>query len=230
MAMIRVIDMEGTGLGPDAEVCEIGWCDIDLEGFRVMEPRGTLCRVAAMPPDVRAIHHIKATDTADFPPYDRRILFEEACRAGVVALAAHNADYESRFILGHLPLLCTYKAALRHWPDAPGHSVFALLYWLEDKGEINFDPALAHPPHRAMPDAYATAILLTKMLADGIGYIDLRQWTCEPRLLPTCPIGKYRGKPWVEVDTGFLEWISSKSDMDADIQWNAQREIDRRYQ
>lgn len=49
-----------------------------------------------------------------------------------------------------------------------------------------------------------------------------------PALLPTCPIGKFRGKPWSEVDGGFLEWMLRQADMAADLKWNADREISRR--
>src|SRR3546814_16811105 len=90
-----------------------------------------LCRVDQMPPDTRAIHHIRASDTAGLPPYDRRILYEEAVRAGVYAWGAHSAEHEAKYMIGSMPLFCTNKAALRLWPDAPRHGVFALLYWLE---------------------------------------------------------------------------------------------------
>src|SRR5205085_67101 len=80
------------------------------------------------------------------------------------------SEYEERFILGSLPMFCTYKAAMRLWPDAPGkHGVMQLLYWLEDGGRLGpaFDRQRAYPPHRAGPDSYATAWLLKSMLDDG---------------------------------------------------------------
>jgi exodeoxyribonuclease X len=55
-------------------------------------------------------------------------------------------------------------------------------------------------------------------------------WTKEPRLLPTCPIGKFRGKPWPEVEAGFLGWMLRQPTMEADLKWNAEREIARRAQ
>jgi exodeoxyribonuclease X len=53
-------------------------------------------------------------------------------------------------------------------------------------------------------------------------------WTKEPALLPTCPIGKFRGQPWADVEMGFLCWMTRQADMAPDLKWNAQREIDRR--
>jgi exodeoxyribonuclease X len=231
MALVRVLDMEATGLHPGAQVCEVGHYDIDVTTRTIVSGRSYLCGVDSMPPDTRAIHHIRLEDLQGLPPYDRWCVYEEAARAGVVAFAAHSCDFEERFILGSIPMVCTYKAALRVWPDAPGHSVFALLYWLEDQGKVTYDRKLAFPPHRAGPDAYATAVLLQAIYEAGHDGKDLKRWTCEPRLLPRCPIGNWRGHRWEECDRGFLNWILGKrgTDMDPDIIWNAERELDRRH-
>lgn len=225
--IIRILDFEATSLDDDAEIVEVGYTDLNITTREVGMPFSTLCRVSSMPPEVRAIHHIKASDTLAFPPYDRRCLYEDAVRANVYAWAAHNASYEERFIIGRMPMFCTYKAALRRWPDAPGHSVFSLLYWLEDQGKVTFDQEAAHPPHRAGPDSYATAILLKAILDDGVTGRVLREWSAEPRIFPKCPIGDWRGKPWGDVDYGFLEWILKKID-DPDIRFNAALELEKR--
>lgn len=227
--MIRVIDFEATGTEPDAAIVEVGWCDF-LPASRTIAGRGSyLCRVDAMPPQTRAIHHIRVADTAGCAPYDRRCLYEDAMRAGAVALAAHSADFEGRHIIGSLPLVCTYKAALRVWPDAPAHGVFPLLYWLEDQGTVEFDREAAMPPHRAGPDAYATAVLLQAIYMAGYEGSDLVRWTREPAFMTRCPIGAWRGHLWEEVETSMLEWIMWKArDLGEDVRWNAQREYDRR--
>ena len=225
--LIRVLDFEATGLEADAQIVEVGFTDLDAGTREIGPTQSTLCWVPAIPPEVRAIHHIRAEETWAFPAYDRRCLYEEAARAGVYAWAAHNASYEERFIIGSLPMFCTHKAALRLWPDAPGHSVFALLYWLQDQGRAQIDEARAYPPHRAGPDSYATAVVLKAMLDDGVDGRTLREWSAEPRILPRCPIGDYRNKPWSECEWGFLQWILRKID-DPDIRFNASLEIERR--
>jgi len=53
----------------------------------------------------------------------------------------------------------------------------------------------------------------------------MAKWTREPRLLPRCPIGKHRGKPWSEVETGFLRWMLNQADMEDDLKWNAERAL-----
>lgn len=226
--MIRVLDFEGTGLGEDAAVCE--WATVDLcpTTRAIGKMDSSLCRVDAMPPDTRAVHHIRVEDTRGFPPYDRRCMYEAAVRDGITAWAAHNTSYEERFTLGSIPMICTYKAALRWWPEAPSHSVFSLLYWLEDQERAIFDPQLAHPPHRALPDAYATAVLLRTMMIEGATGQDLFRFTREPARIPRCPIGAWRGHKWDEIDDGFLEWIRRTIYDREDIRYAAIAELDRR--
>jgi exodeoxyribonuclease X len=227
--IVRVIDFEATGLERECKVVEVGHCDFDPIARTIGRPESYLCGgIDQMPPDTRAVHHIRLEDLAGLPPYDRWCLYEQAARAGVVAFAAHSADFEAQHILGSIPLVCTFKAAVRVWPDAPSHSVFGLLYWLEDQGLVAYDRQLAHPPHRAGPDAYATAVLLQAIYAAGYEGRDLIAWTREPALLPRCPLGDWRGHKWEECDPSFLEWILRKIHDREDVRFCAARELERR--
>lgn len=230
MTVIRVIDFETTGMEPPAEVVEFGFCDLTQLGdgsWDVGEPDAFLCLVAEIPPEVRAVHHITLADVVGCEPFDRKAVF--AGTPVPAALAAHNMDFEAKFLGAHgLPSICTMKAALRVWPQAPGHSNQVLRYWLEDQGLISLDHATAMPPHRAGPDAYVTAHILKALFATGTTGKELVGWTREPRLLPTCPLGKFRGKPWPEVEAGFLNWMLAQPTMEPDLKWNAERELERR--
>ena len=76
--------------------------------------------------------------------------------AGVDVFVAHKWAFEAQWLEDYLqgrPAICTYKAALRLWPEAPGYSNQVLRYWLRPK---DLNPAVASPPHRALPDAYVT--------------------------------------------------------------------------
>lgn len=228
MTIIRVIDFETTGTEPpEAQVCEVGTCDLHLEEKHVEAPRSWLCGVKAMPPEVRAVHHISLADCRGEQPFEAGDMFREM---DIQALAAHNAEFETKFFTSPVPVICTYKAALRVWPDAPSHSNGALRYWLEDQGKIAPDHDLTQPAHRAGPDAYVTAHLLLALFNAGATGKQMIAWTKEPRLLPTCPIGKFRGKPWPEVEAGFLGWMLRQEGMEEDLKWNARREIARRDQ
>jgi len=227
--IILVVDTETTGMAPPAEVCEVGWCPLTKksEEWEVGLPESRLFGVDAMPPEVRAIHHITAADVAGQPKFMPSGFVESFDFCAL--FAAHNAAFEDQWLMldGVMPLLCTYKAALRVWPQAPSHSNGALRYWLEDQGKLALDHDTAMPPHRAGPDAYVTAHILKALLNEATANQMVR-WTREPRLLPTCPLGKFRGKPWPEVEAGFLSWMLKQADMDPDLKWNAQHELDRR--
>ncbi len=228
MTIIRVIDFETTGTDPaeGAQVCEVGTCDLHLEQRLIERPAGYLCKVDAMPPEVRAVHHISLAECQGWNPFEAGQMFARSNKAD--AIAAHNAEFETKFFASPVPVICTYKAALRVWPDAPSHSNGALRYWLEDAGKIKPDHALTQPAHRAGPDAYTTAHILMALFDAGATGREMIAWTKEPRLLPTCPIGKFRGQPWSEVEAGFLGWMLRQPTMEADLKWNAEREIARR--
>lgn len=229
--VIRVYDFETSDMDPPAEVIEVGLCDLlqTAEGWFPQSPVSWLCGTAQpLGPGARAAHHISAAELEGWPPFDRAALWERAAAEGASVVAAHNLEFEAKYWgAATLPLLCTYKAALRVWPAAPSHSNGALRYWLEDQGLIAPDHDKTMPAHRAGPDAYVTAWLLKALLAHATA-AEMVAWTKEPRLLPTCPIGKFRGKPWPEVEAGFLTWMLNQASMEEDLKWNARRELDRR--
>lgn len=228
MTIIRVIDFETSGTEPpEAEVCEVGICDLNLDQKEVLLPLSWLCRVKAMPPEVRAVHHISLDECSGEPVFDPGDMFMEKL-GPVSAMAAHNAEFETKFFDSPVPVICTYKAALRVWPEAPSHSNGALRYWLEDQGKLSLDHSRSQPAHRAGPDAYVSAHILLALFNDGATGKEMVAWTKEPRLLPKCPIGKFRGQPWSEVEGGFLGWMLRQDSMEEDLKWNAKREIARR--
>ncbi len=227
--ILRVLDFECSGLTPpEAEVCEVGYVDVirlaDLWAVST-KAHSRLCGVKSMPPQARAVHHISMQELEGSEPfYPAEVVGEE------YAIVAHNADYEKSFMGGiEARWICSYKCSLRVWPDAPGHSNSVLKCWLEDQGLLSLDHNRAMPPHRAGPDAYVTAHILLALLK--VATVEqMISWSLEPRLLPRCTIGKFRGKPWAEVEWGFLNWMLKQQDMDPDLVWNARRELERRAQ
>lgn len=231
MTIIRTVDFETTAKAPPGEVVEVGICDLVLEESRVCHAHSWLrgC-TGPMPPDVRAVHHITLAELEGLPLFDAEQLIVKAQDDGVSAIAAHNIEFEMQWLPHRLPFICTYKAALRVWPHAPGHSNGVLRYWLEDEDQLHIeDRQLAMPPHRAGPDAYVTAHILKALFAAGATGKEMVAWTKEPKMLPRCPIGDWRDKPWADVDDGFLRWMLSKATMEEDLKWLARRELDRRY-
>ena len=230
---LRVIDIETTGQAPPAEIIEFGRVDVTGQGdgaWRTEKPFARLYRpLHGIPPETMAVHHLTEAIIGPGAP----VCDDERLRAAVWAggapdvLVAHNSEFEQMFvpaaITDPLPWICTYKAALRVWPEAPRHSNQVLRYW---RG-LSLDAALAMPPHRAAPDAYVTAQLLIELLKSA-SVEEMVAWTKEPRLLPTIPFGKHRGVKWADAPMDYLEWVARQGDMDADVVWNARREIARR--
>lgn len=237
---IRVIDLETTGFEPpEHTVCEIGWCDLvatsDLAGgWRewIVTGGGHLLVDPGrpIPPETSAIHHIIDEDVSDAPAWDSAWPAVAGGNKGerIDLFAAHNARFERQWcvaaVAGGRPWICTYKAALRLWRDAPVHSNQGLRYWRRPEG---LDRDVASVAHRAFPDAYVTAFLLRDMLNDGAAVEDLVRWTGEPALQVKCHIGKWRGTPWSEVDIGFLYWVADR-DFDEDVIFTARHEIEHR--
>ena len=229
---LRVIDIETTGEAPPAEIIEVGRVDVVAvrDAWRIERPMARLYRpLNGIPPEAMAVHHI----TEEAIGADAPVCNEERLRLAIWGgeapdvLVAHNSAFEQSFIPGvltePLPWICTYKVALRVWPEAPRHSNQVLRYW---RG-LHLDANLAMPPHRAAPDAYVTANLLVALL-EAASVEQMIAWTAEPRLLPTIPLGKHRGSKWADAPADYLEWMARQSDMDADVKWNAKRELDRR--
>lgn len=234
MPTIRVLDVETNGPAPPARVIEVGVCDlIQLgDGWAIDMPVSWLCGADEISPETRAVHHIQLVEVRGMEPFSPVGITGGEHLSACDVLAAHNAEFERQWFTPDdtdpIPWICTYKAALRLWPDAPSHSNGALRYWLEDQGLIAPEHDLTMPPHRAGPDAYVTAHLLKAMLVLTTA-AQMARWTKEPKMLPRCPIGQeWRGKPWREVDTGFLQWVTRQTSMDPDIIWNASRALTER--
>lgn len=226
MTTLRVLDFETTALTPeDGCVIETGYCDYDVETKTISDPVSWLCGADNIPPENRAVHHITVAELAGLEPFNEHAKAEII--GGVQAIVAHNSAFEILF-LGDpgIPVICTYKSALRIWPDAPSHSNAALAYWLEDQGLITFDVAKTIPTHRAGPDAYVTAHILKALFEAGATGRDMVAWTKEPKLLPRVTFGKHKGE-WKDVPGSYLAWMIG-SDMEEDFKWNARREIERR--
>ena len=219
--MIRVFDFETSGLDPEqgAEVCELGYADLLPDGV-ITAPVSQLFGIKTkIPPYMRAVHHIRNEDLEGLLPFDPAYL------GAAETYAAHNASFELQFITPSAPVICTYKAAMHVWPDAPSYGNFALAYWLEDQGLL---PRIeAQPAHRAGPDAFVTAQILKELLKHAT-VDEMVQWTSEPRPMPTIPIGKFKGQPWSAADDGYLRWMVGADDMDGDIVFHARRELERR--
>ena len=143
-----------------------------------------------------------------------------------LALAAHRADFEQQYCTPAMTQsadwICTWKCALRLWPDSPSFSNQVLRYWRKPQGLVH---ERGLPIHRAFPDAYVTAHHLRDQLNEA-SLAQLLEWSRSPGLLPRVRYGPDRGKDWREIDEDSL--IGFLSDRDPDVRFTAETEMARR--
>lgn len=220
---IRCIDFETTGIPTDADphaIVEIGVCDLLVAGndtTAIGQTIAVLCDPGRpIPHEAMAVHHI----TDDMVKGAKGSM---AAFSGPDYFAAHNADYERQFYQTDVPFICTYKVALRIWPDASSHSLQFLRYHLG----LDVESDRCQPPHRAGPDAYLCAALMEKIIdtANTMTLDDMVRWSSGPALLPRVNFGKHRGAKWEDVPTDYLDWLANKSDMDRDVKANARHHL-----
>lgn len=235
--MIIVLDTETTGIEPgEAEVIEIGAVSLFNSG-RAHEMAAALIKpTKPIPPETSAIHHLTDEDfltESHFRgvPEAWASLFEmltsklegEDEDYHIDAYAAHNADFDSRFLpdINDAPWLCTYRCASHLWPDSPGHGNQTLRYYLGLKPPLPSGLA----PHRALYDALVTMTILQQMLQmKSLG--ELLALQALPILQRKVRFGKHRGALWGETPKDYLQWIL-KQDFDADVQYTARYWLDR---
>lgn len=228
-ALFGVVDVETTGLDPAVdrvvECAIVGCCQLrNLSDTSKAAWSALFSPGISIPPAASAIHHLTDEDvqgcedfkTAEVDEFD--------------IYAAHNAEFESKFIpqIKAKPIICTMRMAKKLWPTLDSFSNQFLRYQLK----LNIPAHIkSRSMHRAFPDAYVTAVLLQAEL-DELEKVkpqiktveELVQWLAKPTLLYRCNFGKHGpkdGKPgllWSEVPTNYLDWMNKNmTDMDADL-------------
>lgn len=230
--LIRVIDLESTAFPEDGgRICQVAHVDLIGDGsqWELFRPWSRLCNPGVpIPSTASAIHHIVDADVSDCKPFGFEELFLSA--VPIDYIAAHNLKAERGFLRNHLKDvqsvdrppgikgICTYKGAMRVWPEAPGHSNQALRY------ELGLDVPREFSGHRADTDVVVTAKLLQRLLSYA-SIDELVEWTTLPVLQVICRIGKQRGTRWEHVDSGFMFWCLDK-DFDEDVLYTCQYWLD----
>ena len=222
--MLRAIDTETTGTNPDTDhVIEVATVDI-LPGGKIANQQSFLiCAPVPISPASSAIHHLLDEDVTGKPPLAEVI---DKLR-GADALVAHRADFERSFLGKHLgetpngqPVtwICTWKCALRVWPEAESHGNQSLRYQLGLASPFGID---RHDivAHRALGDAIVTAAIFVELLKHA-RWSQLALWSSEPALHTTLTFGKHRGVKYADVPRDYLESML-RSDMDADQKFSA---------
>jgi exodeoxyribonuclease X len=238
--IIRICDVETCGLPPDnMQVVEVATVDLVQEGETWTRGRMWSSLVnpqCEIPPAASGVHHITDDMVKDAPTIDRLgekiwLLDSDGDSLGSPNFyAAHNAKFEVLALGAHKgspppKFICTYKAAVLAWPDSPSHKNHVLRYFLK----LNLaDPSLA-APHRALGDAYVTAALLRRMLAD-FTWTPEQIWeqTSKPIILPRLHFGKHVGVPCKDIPSDYWNWVAANVKDDEDVTHTARFYLNQR--
>jgi exodeoxyribonuclease X len=205
---VRIIDVETTGLEEGDQLVEIGSVDWTGSEFELGNAMNTFVKpTIQIPATASAIHHIIDSMVVDAPGADEAI----AMFAGAPIYAAHNANFDRRFLGYPGPWICTYKVAYKVFTDAPGHGNQVLRYWLDLAPLPEWIGSLAH---RALFDAWTTARLFERLTFE-MTVADMVRISREPLTLRSLKFGEHKGKPIADVPKSYLEWIL-RNDFDED--------------
>lgn len=227
---IRIIDTETTGVDFEKDrVCEIASIDIVKvsDKYTVTNVRSQLVNPGIpIPAQASAVHHLIDADVASAPSLDDVMEQFAATGDNHLFCVAHNAAFEVGFLSKafdatetKVAWICTYKAALRVWPELPKHSNQFLRYHL---GLVNpFGvPRENIEAHRALGDCYVTGCIFLALLQRA-KFSQLLEWSAQPALHTVLTFGKHKGARYDAAPRDYLEWIVNKSDMDADTKFSA---------
>lgn len=223
---IRAIDIETTGSDASSDaVIEIASVDVLRDGTISNKMAVLVNPGRPIPPESSAVHHLVDEDVKDALPFrDVVEIF-----AGANAYIAHNSEFEQGFLKEHLgkaQWICTYKCALRVWPDFLSHSNQALRYRLGLLNPFGI-PRTDINPHRALSDTIVTAAIFVELMKHA-SWAQMVEWSSQPALLTRFGFGKHRGAKFADVPEDYLRWIIDKSDLDAGVKFSARHELDRR--
>lgn len=232
--LLRVIDFETCNKSDAASengIIEVGCTDLqvsdDVSSSKITATWSELCDPGIeIDAEASAVHHLTKGDIKGKPPFSSH---EPKLMNGPPDyFVAHNAHFERKlFATGDMPWICTYRIALRVWPELAAHNLQYLRYalGLDTSGH---DVAL---PHRAGPDTVVCALLMQRIIEEArFSFDEMVRFSNGPALLPRIPISKHKGKPWSEVPTDFLQWMLGVEDMDPDLKANARYHLKMREQ
>jgi exodeoxyribonuclease X len=206
-----VVDTETTGIDESARVVELASAHLATGKFytTLVDPQ------CPIPPEAMAVHHITDQEVVGQPLLAAAIDLCQLTPTHVDVLVAHNASFDSR-MLSNLPQpwICTYKCALRLWPDASSHSLQVLRYIHKLTPLFPQDAGLT--PHRALYDVICTVQLLA-LIQSQLSMEEMIAISAAPALLPRIRFGKHRGMAFSDVPTSYLTWLRNQDGNDEDL-------------
>jgi exodeoxyribonuclease X len=222
-----VLDTETSNLDPaeGAAILELAWMVVDHvngEWKPTAAHEMYIQHEGPIHPRAQASHHIRADWlTAERGAVPRTEAVEKLLQSiePDSFAVAHNSEFDSKF----LPevtnsWICTFRAAKRMWPEAPGYGNQVLRYWLNVIPDLSMAPTIkARSPHQALYDVATTTGILLRMLRDHTPE-ELHQLS-QPMLLKTIEFGKHKGKQFELVPRDYMTWLRDQPRLDDDLRF-----------
>lgn len=224
-----VVDLETTGVDTKTAIP----CEYAIYSFATNEMKAQLVNPEIpIPVETSAVHHITDEDVEYAPKWSElRVAIKDALSVPpgqlLPILVAHNAAYENGILAPYLPpvlWICTYKVALRVFPDAPNHKNETLRYFLKLGERGRQAPAATHS---AGHDTWVTAQILVELLKHAT-IEQMIQWTELPAKFKRMPFGKHAGQEWNTIPYPYLQWCANNLKDNPDIIYNIKEEMARR--
>ena len=152
-ATFAYVDVETTGISPTTHAVVEVACLVVRGGQTVCAFESLIDPMMQIPPFATSIHGISNASVHGAPRLDEVLPHLQLLVRDAVVVA-HNARFDLGFLptLRFRPVACSWRLALRVFPEAPNHKNQTLRRFL------NIDPPelCGRKAHRAMADAHVT--------------------------------------------------------------------------
>lgn len=218
-----VLDTETSGLKEPMGVCECAFIEFHPDTLeQIAQHHSLIDPQVPISSSASGIHRITDDMVQDQPTLAE--WFEIVLNSPFtvppqdVIMVAHNAAFDHPLVapyLGNSRTLCTYKLAVRLYPNLENHKLATMKY--------EFKLGKGGHSHSALADVEDCLDLLRKMVEDsGMNLMELLEFQNKPRVIEIMPFSKdHKGKPLSEVPRSFWQWLIRKGgDVDPDLAYS----------
>ena len=212
---IVIIDLETTGVGPNARPVEVAWIQVDHD-LNEMARAGSLVNPGIpIEPAASAVNGITDDMVAASPTLDQfvRSIHGDPFAQGHTLVIAHNAPFDYPHfapLCGSSESLCTLRLARHVFADFDNHRLESLCTHLGLSGTQE---------HRAMADS-EMCLALTKYMADQLadGIDGLLALSIRALSEMNMPFGKNKNPPIADLPSDYVRWMRSEMEnLDGDL-------------
>ena len=213
-----VLDTETTGIDPESEATEIGWCDVFFDDHGEFKPLDK-AYVQRCKPDRQIelgsmiVTHIYPEDLVSEPSH--RDVIPKVVDNTCTYVIGHNIDFDVNIIknagVTHEPKrICTLAISRFLFPKAENHKLSMILHLLD----YDYAREHSHKAHSAKHDViFCVRILRVICKQQGIRSMEeLYEFSERCRIPKYMPFGEHKGLPLSEIDGSYKEYMATKTE------------------